>query len=67
MRQSAHVGRGIGQVNLSLATTSKTRENLATAVIPLRQLVGDDRSGVFTLVQARNERRAASVSAAYVE
>lgn len=67
MRQSSHVGRGVCQINLGLATASKAWENLATTLVPLRQLVGNDWSGVFALVQACNERRAASVSAANIK
>ena len=57
----------LSQRHLSITSTDKTREDLAAAVNPLRQLVSQHRVDVLPLVQTLDERRVLRRTAAHVE
>lgn len=66
-RQRRLVRRHHEQLNLSGPPPLQTRDNLASALVPLRQLLACDSVGVFTCIETLDQSRATGVAAANVE
>lgn len=66
-RQRRLIRRHHEQLNLSGPPPLQTRDNLAPALVPLRQLLAGDCVGVLARVETLDEGRGARVAAADVE
>jgi hypothetical protein len=55
------------QGNLSIASANKSREDLAVAVNPLRELLRKDGCGLLAIVEALDEGRWLGSAAAFIE